>query len=129
MIAALRIIIFGHQMSPSPHPAQLVQPAPYRLGRNIQAMFELEGLSQRGAAPAGAAPTIARRSGLEQGEQSPLESRPQHSGTHWRQEVALVVVTKSERAIAIRSYDTIDAGARTEQNRGNLGGVATSGTQ
>src|SRR5918998_1470610 len=69
MIAALRIIIFGHQMSPSPHPAQLVQPAPYRLGRNIQAMFELEGLSQRGAAPAGAAPTIARRSGLEQGEQ------------------------------------------------------------
>jgi hypothetical protein len=29
---ALGIIIFGHEVSPSPHPAQLVEPTSYRLG-------------------------------------------------------------------------------------------------
>src|SRR5687768_18363969 len=104
-------------MSPSPHPADLVEPTPDRLRGDVQAVLELEGLGQGGTAPARAAPAIAPGGSLEQGEQSALEPRHQHRGAQRRQEVALVVVTEAERAVAIGSHDAVDAGARTEQDR------------
>jgi hypothetical protein len=38
----VRVVIFGHQLGPFPHPAYLVEPASYRFRRHLDAVFGLE---------------------------------------------------------------------------------------
>ena len=54
----LWVIIFGHQLSPFPHPAYLVEPAAHGFRRHLDAVFGLERRGERGTAPSRAAPAI-----------------------------------------------------------------------
>jgi hypothetical protein len=54
----LGIIVFGDQLGPLPHPADVMEPAAQGLSRDREAPVGLQGQGQRGTAPARPAPPI-----------------------------------------------------------------------
>src|SRR5918999_1937088 len=54
----LRIVIFGDELGPFPHPTHFMEPASDGPSGDVKAMLGLELSRQCGATPAGAAPAI-----------------------------------------------------------------------
>src|SRR5438876_420829 len=52
------VVIFGHQLGPFPHPADLVEPTSHGFRGPLHAMCRLERRGEGGTTPAGAAPAI-----------------------------------------------------------------------
>ena len=125
----LGIVVFGHQLGSLPYPADLVHPAAHRLSRDREAPFSRQSQSQGGATPAGAAPAVGPRGGLEQGQQRAAERRNQHGGAHGWQEPPLVVVLQAQGPLLIGAHGAVHTGAGAKEDRSNLGRIASRGTQ
>src|SRR2546425_9644449 len=54
----LRVVIFGHQVGPFPHPAHVMEPSSYGPRGNLQAVFRLKLGCQRRTTPPRPAPAI-----------------------------------------------------------------------
>ena len=61
----VRVVIFGHELGPFPHPTYLMEPAAYRFRRHLKAVFGLERRCECRTTPAGAAPAIGPRGRFE----------------------------------------------------------------
>src|SRR5919109_3489991 len=57
----LRVVIFGYQLGPFPHPTHVMEPAPDGPSGYFQAVFGLELGCQRGTTPPRPAPAIGPR--------------------------------------------------------------------
>ena len=92
----LRVLIFGHQLGPFPHPTQFMKPAPHRPRRHLKTMFGVEFEGQRGRTPARATPPIRPGWGLQQGDQRAFHPRHQDSGAHGGGQWAVLVHGKAQ---------------------------------
>jgi len=124
----LRVVIFGGQRGPFPHPAHGMEPAADGPGGNLQAVFRLEVGSQRGTTPPRPAPAIGPRGSLEEGPQRALH--PGHQGRRPAGDhaLALCIDCAAELQSAIEAHKTGDTGARAEQEGRDVGGMTASGT-
>src|SRR5207248_1942285 len=111
----LRLVIFGHQLGPFPHPAHGIEPVPYSPSGNLQAVFRLELGSQRGTTLMHPAPAIGPWRSLEECPQRALDPGQQDHGPDGREQLALCVDCAAHLASAIEAHNPIDTGARAEQ--------------
>ena len=125
----LRIIIFGHQLGPLPHPAHFMEPAAYGPSRNLQPGFGLELGCQRGPTPPRPAPTIGPWWRLEECPQSTLDPGQQDRRPHRRQQLAVGIACEAQLPSTIEAHNTVDTGARTAQEGRDVSRIAASGTQ
>jgi hypothetical protein len=126
---AVGLMVFGQQCGPLLHPADLVEPAPQRLGGDRDPPLGRQGQGQRGTAPARAAPPVRPRGGFEQGQQRPPECGKQHRGAQRWHEPPLGVVPPAEGTLPRGVHRAVHAGARAEQGRGDVRWSASRGTQ
>ena len=125
----LWVVIFRHQFGPFPHPAHLMEPAPYGPGGNLQAVLRLELRRQRGTTPPRPAPAIGTGWSLEESPQRALQPRHQDGRPDRCQELALSVDGEAQLLRAIEAHNTVDTGARAEQEGRNFGRITASSTE
>src|SRR6266446_7321126 len=116
----LGVIIFRHQLGALPDPAEFVEPAPYRLGRHLQAVFSLEGGRERGTTPPCAAPSVGAWRRLEQRPQRALQPGPQDGRADRGRQGPVGLNRQTEGAGSIGLHNAGDTGARAEQKSRNL---------
>jgi hypothetical protein len=106
-----------------------MEPVAPRFRRHRAAMFGLEWHGERGTAPASTAPTIGPWGFFEEGAESACE--PGHQEGRRDSDGALPVWSDmyAQAPGAIHSHNTVHAGPRAQQERGNLRGVAARRTE
>src|SRR5215467_9971081 len=125
----LRVVIFGDQLGPFPHPAHVMEPASDGPGGNLQAVFRLELGSQRGTTPPRPAPAIGPRWRLEECPQRALHPGHQGRRPDGGHELALCIDCEAELPSAIETHNTVDTRARAEQEGRDVGWITASGTE
>jgi len=125
----LRIVIFGHQLGPFPHPAHVMEPPPDGPRGNRQAMFRLEVDCQCGTTPPRPAPAIGPWWDLEECPQRALPPGHQDGRPDGCPELALGVDSAAQLLSTIEAHNTVDAGARAEQEGRDSGRMAASSTE
>src|ERR671918_418494 len=125
----VRVIVLGDQFRPLPDPADLAKPAPHGLGRNRDAPRGLPRQGQRGTTPTRTAPPIRPGSSLEQRYERPAPRWEQHRGAQGWKKPPVGVVFPAQSALAIGAYRTVYAGARAEEDHGNVRRGTTSRAQ
>jgi hypothetical protein len=121
---ATGIIVFGPQLGPLPQPTELVEPTTHCCGGGRDPACDRQCQGQRGTTPTCAAPAVGLRGGIEPRQQRPLQSARQHCGAHWRSQPTLRLGFQPQRPGAIRPHRAVLAGARAEQDGGDLRRVA-----
>ena len=125
----LWVVIFRHQFGSFPHPIHLMKPSSYGPRGHRQAVFRLELRRQRGATPPRSAPTIGTGWSLEERPQRALQPRPQDGRPDGGHELALSIDGEAQLLRAIEAHNTVDTGARAEQEGRNLGRMTASSTE
>jgi len=125
----LWVVIFRHQFGAFPHPAHLMEPSADGPRGPLQAVFRLELRRQRGTTPPRSAPAIGTGWRLEESPQRALEPRHQDGRSGGGHALALSVDGEAERLRAIEAHDTVDTGARAEQEGRNLGRMMARSTE
>src|SRR5687768_852796 len=123
------IVIFSYQLGPFPHPAHLVEPASHGFDRYPNTVFGFESRTECGTTPARAAPAIGPWGGFEQGAQETLEPGHQDGRVNGHAEPTVRLDSHTQGPFAISTDDAVDAGARAEQEGGNLSWVAPNSAQ
>src|SRR5713101_4299217 len=125
----LRVVIFGDQLGPFPHPAHVMEPAAYGPRGNLQAVFRLELRRQRGTTPPRPAPAIGTGWRLEEGPQRALHPGHQDRRPDRGHGLALCVDGEAELPSAIEAHNTVDTGARAAQKGRDVSRMAASGAE
>ena len=125
----LWVVIFRHQFGPFPYPAHVMEPASYGPCGNLQAVFRLELRRQRGTTPPRPAPAIGTWWDLEESPQRALQPRHQDGRPDGGHELALRVDGEAQLLRAIEAHNTVDTGARAEQEGRNFGRITASSTE
>src|SRR5262245_40026048 len=126
---SLRVVIFGRQLGPFPHPADLVEPAAHGFGGHRDAMLGLACHGERGTAPAGPAPTIGPGGFFEEGTEGARQPGHQDSRLDSEGELTVLSDTHAQAPSAIRPHNPVHARARAKQECRNLRGVAAHRTE
>src|SRR5678809_149579 len=117
----LWVAIFGRELGSFPHPAHFMEPTSYGPCGNLQAMFRLELSRQRRTTPPRPAPAIGTWWRLEERPQRALHPGHQDRRPAGGHELARCVDGEAQLPSAIEAHDTVDTGARAEQEGRNLG--------
>jgi hypothetical protein len=115
-----RIVIAGQQRRTLLHIVGLREPAPHGFGRNLIAQLTREGERPAGATPAAAPPAEGRRNTAQQKGELPAETVGQHTPPPASRQMR--GNRPGQGAAAPSGQAALEAGARTEQAGGDLGG-------
>src|SRR5262249_32722921 len=116
-------------LCPFPHPAEFVEPAADGFCGHLNAVFGLERRGEGGTTPPRAAPAIGTWGFFEEGAERAREPGHQDGRLNRYGELTGMVDTYAQAPGTIRPHNTVHAGARAQQEGGNISRTAARRTQ